>query len=135
MSGISRGARKIGGPRAIAAAVALAADLAKGGLSCKSVSRQSEPLHGLEADFLVQAHKWVRSGSVNCIMVAHIHRDDLSILNQQFQRDAVGQIDRHRVQAFMLAAQGMQTQRGMGRVGFQQLQGFSVGLPKLRMPF
>lgn len=68
-------------------------------------------------------------------MVTHIHRDDLLILNQQFQRDAAGQIDRHRMQAFMLAAQGMQAQRGMGGVGFQKSQCLGAGLPEIGMPF
>ena len=65
-------------------------------------------------------------------MVAHIHRDDFLVLNQQFQRDAAGQIDRYRMQAFVLAAQRVQAQRGMGRIGLQQLQGFQVVLAHRR---
>ena len=30
---------------------------------------------------------------INCLMVTHIHRNDLLVLNQQLQRDAVRQVD------------------------------------------
>ena len=43
-------------------------------------------------------------------MAAQIHRDDLLVLNQQLQRDAAGQIDGCRMQAFVLAAQRVQAQ-------------------------
>ena len=50
-------------------------------------------------------------------MIAHVHRDDLLVLNQQLQRDAVRQVDGHRMQAVELVTQGKQAQRGMrGRV-------------------
>lgn len=39
------------------------------------------------------------------------------------------------MQTLMLTLQGMQTQRRMIGVGFQQLQRFGVGLPERRMPF
>ena len=31
--------------------------------------------------------------SINCVMVTHIYRNDLLVLNQQLQRDAVRQVD------------------------------------------
>ena len=60
-------------------------------------------------------------------MVTHVHRDDLLVLNQQLQRDAVRQVDGHRLQAIELAAQGMQTQRGVRGAGLQQLECLEVG--------
>lgn len=46
-------------------------------------------------------------------MVAHIHRDDLLVLNQKLQRDAVGQLDQHRVQCFKLAMKRVPAKRRM----------------------
>ena len=40
----------------------------------------------------------LHSKSVSHVVITHIHRDDLAILNQQLQRDAVRQIDRPRMQ-------------------------------------
>ena len=61
-------------------------------------------------------------------MVAYIHLDDFLVLNQQHQRDAVRQGDGYRMQPVVLPAQWVQAQRGMGRIGLQQLQGFQVVL-------
>ena len=63
---------------------------------------------------------------INRIMVTHIHRNYLLIMNQQLQRDAVRQIDRYRMQTIKSAAQCMQAQRRVQRIGLQQLQGFKV---------
>lgn len=57
-----------------------------------------------------------KSTSMHRIVVAHIDRDHLLILNQQHQRDAVRQVDRHRVQSLQLAAQSMQAQRRVAMV-------------------
>ena len=43
-------------------------------------------------------------------MVTHIHRDDLLVLNEQFQRDAICQVDGHRVQPLQLDVQGVQAE-------------------------
>ena len=59
--------------------------------------------------------------SIDCIVVAHIDRDDLLVLNQQFQRDAVGQVDRHRMHTRQSPGQGVQAQRGVERIQFEQL--------------
>ena len=48
--------------------------------------------------------------SINRVMVAHVDRNDLPVLNQQFQRDAERQIDGHRMQAIVLAFERMQPQ-------------------------
>jgi IS30 family transposase len=71
--------------------------------------------------------------SIHAIMVADIHRDDLPVLNQQLQCDAVRQVDRHRMQAVQLTAQGVQAQRGMCRVGLQHLQGLEILLTQVRV--
>jgi hypothetical protein len=47
-------------------------------------------------------------------------------MDQQFQRDAMGQIDRHGMQAVEFAFQCMQAQRWMKGIGLQQLQSFQV---------
>ena len=36
--------------------------------------------------------------SIHLIVRAHLYWDDLMILNQQLKRDAIGQIDRNRMQ-------------------------------------
>jgi hypothetical protein len=64
--------------------------------------------------------------SVSRAMVTHVHRDDLLVLNQQLQRDAVRQVDGHRMQAIELAAQGMQTQRGVRGIGQLARKGLTV---------
>ena len=46
------------------------------------------------------------SNSVTGVMVTHIHRDDLLVLNQQLQRDAVRQVDGDRMQTLKLTSQG-----------------------------
>ena len=65
-------------------------------------------------------------------MIAHIHRDDLLVLNQQLERDAVRQTDGHRMQAVEFTPQRMQPQRRVRRIGFQQLQGFQVSCAQFR---
>jgi hypothetical protein len=59
-------------------------------------------------------------------MIADIDRDDLLVVDQQLQRDAVRKVDGYRVQPLQPAAQGVQAQRGMVRVHFQQLQRLEV---------
>jgi hypothetical protein len=73
------------------------------------------------------------SKSVNRIMVAHVHGDDLLVLNQQLQRDAVRQVDGHRVQTVELATQGLQPQRRVRRVHLQQLERLEVGAAQFRV--
>ena len=68
-------------------------------------------------------------------MIAHIHRNDLLVLNQQLERDAVRQMDGHRMQALKFAVQRVQRvqpQRRVRRVGFQQLRGFKVSCAQFR---
>lgn len=64
--------------------------------------------------------------SVDAVVVAHVDGDDLLVLDQQFQGDAVGKIDGDRMDALQFAAQGMQAQGGVEGVGLQQGQGFEV---------
>jgi hypothetical protein len=52
----------------------------------------------------------MKAPSIHRVVVAHIHRNDLLVLNQDFQGNAVRQIDRNRMQGMQLAAQGMQAQ-------------------------
>ena len=59
-------------------------------------------------------------------MVAYVDRRDLLLGNQQLQRDAVRQVDRHRMHPRQPAAQGMQPQRRVMRIGLQQRQCFGV---------
>lgn len=63
---------------------------------------------------------------IDAIVVADIHQHDAVSLDQEFEGDAVGQIDGHRMQPRQLAAQGMQPQGWMMRIGFQQLQRLQV---------
>lgn len=67
-------------------------------------------------------------------MAAHIHREDLLILNQQLQRDATGPMNGYRMQAFVFAAQRVQPQGGVGRIGLQPLLGFQILLAHIGMP-
>ena len=48
--------------------------------------------------------------SINGIVVTHIQRDDLLVLNQQIQCDAVRQVDGHRVNTLQPSRQSMQAQ-------------------------
>ena len=59
-------------------------------------------------------------------MIAHINRYDLLVFDEQFQRDAVGQVDGHGVQIFVFACQSVQPQRWVVGVRFQECHGFSV---------
>jgi hypothetical protein len=77
----------------------------------------------------------VKALSIHRVVIAHIHRNDLPVLNQDFQRNAVRQIDRNRMQGMQLAAQRMQAQRRMVRIQLKQLQGFEILLFQIRKPF
>src|SRR5882724_4129677 len=59
-------------------------------------------------------------------MIAYVNRDDFFVVDQEFQCDAVRKIDGDRVQPLQPATQWMQSQQGMVRVHFQQLQCFEV---------
>lgn len=59
-------------------------------------------------------------------MVADVDRRDLLLGDQQLQRDAVRQVDRHRMHPRQLAAQSMQPQRRVIRIGLQQRQRFGI---------
>ena len=59
-------------------------------------------------------------------MVTHIQRDDLLVLNQQFQRDAIRQVDGHRTHTLKSPRQSMQAKRRVVRVDFQQSQGLGL---------
>lgn len=48
--------------------------------------------------------------SIHNIMIAHVHRGDLFILNYQLQCDAIGKVDGDRMQTLQPAAQCMQAQ-------------------------
>lgn len=50
------------------------------------------------------------AGSVHRVVIPHMDRNDLAVLDQQFQRDAVTEVDGHRVQALQLARESMQSQ-------------------------
>lgn len=45
--------------------------------------------------------------SIEAVVIAHIDGDDPLVLDQQFQGDAVGEIDGNRMHTLPLAAQGM----------------------------
>jgi len=64
---------------------------------------------------LLRASKGLINHSVHRVVVADVDGDDLLILNQQFPRDAVRQLDRHRMHARQLPGQGVQAQRGVVR--------------------
>lgn len=60
--------------------------------------------------------------TVHRVVIACIDGNDLAVGHLQLQRDAVRQVDRHRVQALLLALPRMQTQR---RVARADLRGWS----------
>lgn len=66
------------------------------------------------------------SDAVHRVVIAYIERDDLLVLNQQLQRDAVKKVDGRRMNAFLAARQCTQTQRRVVRVDLQQCQRFGV---------
>ena len=43
--------------------------------------------------------------SINRVMACHLHRNAVLVVNQQRQREAVSQIDGHRMQALKFAAE------------------------------
>ena len=59
--------------------------------------------------------------AIHRIMIPHIDRDDLLFPDQQFQPDAVQQVDRHRMQAGQAPADRMQPQRRVVGGGLPQL--------------
>jgi hypothetical protein len=73
--------------------------------------------------------------SINGIVVTHIQRDDLLLLNQQIQCDAVRQVDGHRVNALKSPGQSMQAQGRVVGVHFQQRQGFGALVLHFRVAF
>jgi hypothetical protein len=73
------------------------------------------------------------SGPLHQIVGADVDRNELLVFNQQLKRDAIDQVDGDRMQSLQAAPQRMQTQRRMVWVGFQQEQGFPVGLSHVGM--
>jgi len=64
--------------------------------------------------------------SVNLIMAADADRDDLAVLQQKLQGNAVADVDGDGMQIVKRSGQAMQSQGRMSRIEFQQLQGFFV---------
>lgn len=78
--------------------------------------------------WLTSVYCWFSMGaiSIHAVVVTHIDRDDLFILDQQLQGDAIGEIDGNRMHALQSATQGVQTKGGVEGVGLQQRQRFEV---------
>ena len=55
-------------------------------------------------------------------MRANMHRHNLVVLDEQFDGEPVTERDRERVQAGQPALQGMEAERGVKRVGRQDVQ-------------
>src|SRR5690606_3747866 len=60
--------------------------------------------------------------SIHRIVIIHVHRHDLLVADDQFQRDAIRKFDGYRMQAIQFPAQCMQAQRRMMRIRLQQQQ-------------
>jgi hypothetical protein len=73
------------------------------------------------------------SGPVHHIVGADVDRNELLAFNQQLKRDAIAKVDGDRMQSLQATPQWMQSQRRMVWIGFQQEQGFAVGLPHVGM--
>ncbi len=86
-------------------------------------------LSSLDYPSLVQS----MSGPVHHIVGADVDRNELLVFNQQLKRDAIDQVDGDRMQSLQATPQWMQSQGRMVWIGFQQEQGFAVGLPHVGM--
>ena len=73
------------------------------------------------------------SGPVHHIVGADVDRNELLVFNQQLKRDAIAKVDGDRMHSLQATPQWMQSQRRMVWIGFQQEQGFAVGLPHVGM--
>ena len=67
------------------------------------------------------------------IVVADVNQDDVVVLDQDLQHDAVTHVDGYRRECGEPPLQTMQPQRGVVRIQFQQLQGLLVLASDLRM--
>ncbi len=63
---------------------------------------------------------------INRVVIAHIDGNNFLIFNEKLHGDAVGKVDRYRVQVCKSSRQAMQSERWMKGVGLQQLQGLQV---------
>ena len=68
-------------------------------------------------------------------MRADMHRHNLVVLDEQFDGEPVTERDRERVQAGQPALQGMEAERGVQRVGRQDVQAFFVLGQQVGVPF
>jgi hypothetical protein len=59
-------------------------------------------------------------------MVAYVHRRDSLVFDQEFEGDAVRQVDEYRVQSRHATLEWMQAQRGVERIGPKQFQRLQV---------
>ncbi|MCY7354501.1 MAG: hypothetical protein LH470_05410 [Lysobacter sp.] len=66
-------------------------------------------------------------------MIADVDRHDLLLADQQFQRDAIRQVDRYGMQPAQFPGPRLQPWRWMVRVGDQQQECLAVLLAQLRV--
>ena len=68
-------------------------------------------------------------------MRADMHRHNLVFLDEQFDGEPVTERDRERIQAGQAALQRMEAERGVKRVGRQDVQAFFVLGQQVRVSF
>ena len=59
-------------------------------------------------------------------MISNIYKHDAVVFDEKFDRDAIGKIDRHRMESFQFPSKGMEPKGWMMGLGFQELKCFEI---------